>query len=156
MTAAIVIAIIMIGTAAYFIWRQRLTLRTLRADAHVPLDQRRYLLKQCQRRLFGSVVLILLAFMMIGSLFLDYQLLGNPLENVPPAEQEAAKQSFRFISIYWMTFLLLLMAVLALAVFDLWATARHGVRQQKQLLQEHQEMLESELEEHRHRQAEMN
>jgi hypothetical protein len=48
------------------------------------------------------------------------------------------------------------MATLALAVFDLWATARHGVQQQKRLLLEHQEMLAAELEELRHRQSEMN
>ena len=55
-----------------------------------------------------------------------------------------------------MTLLLLVMAVMALAIFDLWATARYSVRLQKQLVQEHQEALEAELAEHRHRQAEMN
>ena len=153
---AIVIASIMLATATYFIWRQRVTLRTMESDSRIALDQRRYLLKQCQRRLFGSVVLVLLAFMMFGSLFLDYQPADRPLKEMPLEEQEAAKQSVRFLSVYWMTFLLALMAVMALAVFDLWATVRHGVRLRKQLLQEHQEMLEAELEEHRHRRAEMN
>jgi len=82
--------------------------------------------------------------------------LRKPVDELAQAEQEADKQATRFLIIYWMALLLLVMAVLALAVFDLWATVRHGVQQQKQLFQEHQEMLEAELEEHRHRQSEMN
>jgi hypothetical protein len=48
------------------------------------------------------------------------------------------------------------MVMLALAVIDFWSTARYGMQQQKRLMQEHQEMLAAELEEHRHRQAGMN
>ena len=155
-TVGILIAIVLIATAAYFTHRQRVTLQLLRIDPSIPADQRRYLFKQCWRRLFGSLLLFLLAGMLLGSLFLDYDLVRKPFDELPLAEQEAAKLAFRLISIYWMTLLLLVLAVLALAVFDLWATARHSVQLQKQLLQEHQEMLAAELAEHRHRQAEMN
>ena len=96
---------------------------------------------------FGSLVLVLLAVMLFGSLFLDYEPFRMPAEELPQAEQQADKQATRFLVIYWMALLLLVMAVLALAVFDLWATVRHGVQQQKQLFQDHQEMLEAELEE---------
>jgi hypothetical protein len=152
----IAFAIAMIAAAVYFIRGQRISLRKLRADLKVPSAQRRYIIKQSVRRQFGSCLLILLAGMMMGSLFIDYELLRTPLEEVPPADQEAAKQAFRFISIFWMTFLMILMAVMALAILDLWATMRHGVHERKQLLQENQEMLEAELEELRHRRAEMN
>ena len=156
MTLGIAIAIIIIAVAIYFIWRQRWTLHNVRTDPKMPLEQRGYLARQSMRRLFGSFVLILLAFMLVGSLFLDYAPLREPFENLPAADKEVAKEAFRFVSIYWMTLLMLVMAVLALAVFDLWATARHGRRQAKQLLQEHQEALEAELTEYRHRRAEMN
>jgi hypothetical protein len=155
-TLTILMAILLVGVAVFFIWRQGSTLQTLRTDGKIPLDQRRYLYKQCMRRFFGSFVLILLGFMLSGSLFLDYELVGTPFDELGPLEKEAAKQSFQFLSIYWMTFLLILMAVMALAIFDFVATARHGVQLQKQLLREHQEILEAELEEHRHRRAEMN
>jgi hypothetical protein len=42
--------------------------------------------------------------------------------------------------------------MLAVAVFDFWDTARFGVQQQKLLFQQHQEMLEAELAEHKYRQ----
>jgi flagellar biosynthesis protein FlhB len=156
MSAGIAIAIIMIVAAAYFTWQQITTLQMVGSSPKIPIDQRRYLYKQCWRRMFGSLVLALLAVMIIGSLFLNYEPLQKPIDELPQAEQEAAKQAFRFISMYWIALLMFVMAALALAVFDLWATARHGMQQQKQLFLEHQEILAAELEELRHRQSEMN
>ena len=156
MAMGILIVILMIAVAAYFTWRQGLTLQVLRLDSKLSRAHRRYLVKQYWRRLFGSLVLVVLAVMLFGSLFLDYEPLRKPVDELAQAEQEADKQATRFLIIYWMALLLLVMAVLALAVFDLWATVRHGVQQQKQLFQEHQELLEAELEEHRHRQSELN
>jgi hypothetical protein len=151
-TVAILIAAILVAVAVYFIVRQKQTLRTIRSDADMPAEQRAYLWRQFQRRLVGSILLILLAGLLVGSLFLDYEPLRKPIEQVPAAEQEAAKQAFRIVSIYWMTFLMLLLVMLAIAVFDFWDTARFGVQQQKLLFQQHQEMLEAELAEHKHRQ----
>ena len=88
----------------------------------------------------------LLAAMLIGSVFLDYDPLRMSPDDVPQVDRETAKQAVRFLSFYMMTMLLLLMVILTLAVFDFWATARNSIRLQKQLLHEHQEMLEAELE----------
>lgn len=150
------IAATLCGVAVYFLVRQQQTLRGARADPAMPAEQRAYLMRQFQRRLFGSILLFLLAAMLVGSLFLDYEPLRQPIEEVPPAQQEAAKQAVRVISIYWMVFLMLLMAVMALAVFDFWATARFSVQQQKLLFQQHQDMLEAELTEHKYRQNDSN
>ena len=117
----------------------------------MPAEQRAYLWRQFQRRLVGSILLILLAGLLVGSLFLDFEPLRKPIEQVPAAKQEAAKQAFRVVSIYWMTFLMLLLVMLAIAVFDFWDTARFGVQQQKLLFLQHQEMLEAELTENKHR-----
>ncbi len=156
MTVAMLIAAVLVGVAAIFIVRQQQTLRSVRADAAMPAEQVRYLLRQSQRRMFGSVLLVLLAGMLVGSLFLNYEPLRKPIEQVPPDQQEAAKQALRVVTIYWMVFLMLLMAVMALAVFDFWATARFSVQQQKLLFQQHQEMLEAELTEHKYRQNDSN
>jgi hypothetical protein len=156
MTVAMLIAAMLVAVAAFFIVRQQQTLRTVRADAGMDAEQRRYLLRQSQRRLFGSFLLFLLAGMLVGSLFLDYEPLHKPIEQVQPELQEAAKQAFRVLSLYWMAFLMLLLAVMALAVFDFWATARFSVQQQKLLFQQHQEMLEAELTEHKYRQNDSN
>ncbi len=144
------------AVAVYFAWRQQLALRTCRGDQAVPREQRLYLLKQCQRRLFGCVLLVVLAGMLAGSVFLDFDPLRMSPDEVPQVDRETAKQAVQFLSFYVMVMLLVLMVMLSLAVFDFWATARFGVQQRKQLLQEHQQVLEAELAEHRHRQAEMN
>jgi len=156
MTVGIVIAAVLLAIAVFFIVRQRQTLRTVRADAAMPEDQRQYLLRQCQRRTFGSVLLILLAGMLVGSLFFDYEPIRKPIDEVPVVEQEAAKQAVRLVGVYWMAFLLMLMALMVLAVADFWATARFSVQQQRQLFQQHRDMLEAELTEHKYRQGNSN
>jgi len=142
-----VIAAVLVLVAAYFVWRQRAVLRTLHYEEDFAPEQRRYLIKQSHRRIFGSVLLLLLAAMMVGSLFLD-------LTPVHANEQEA-KQSLRFLSFYIMSMLLVLLVILVLAVVDFWATAKHGFQQQKKLLQDHREALEAELMEHRIRRSEI-
>jgi hypothetical protein len=155
-TIGLLFAIALVAVATYFAWRQRATLRTLRSDMTIPKDQRRFLLKQSQRRIFGSLLLYLLAAMLVGALFLDWDPRRMSLDGIPGRDDETAKQALRFLGFYTMSMLLLLLVVLALAVLDFWATARFGMQQQKLLFKEHQEMLEAELAEHRHRRAEMN
>src|SRR5262249_39663534 len=149
MTLGILIAIALVAVAVYFASAQWRTFQTI--DIKLPADQRSYLMKQSSRRLFGSFVLLLLAAMLAGSVFLDYDPLRMSPEEVPQVEREAAKASVRFLIFYFMTMLLLVMVILTLAVFDFWATARNSVRLQKELFHEHQEILAAELEELRHR-----
>jgi hypothetical protein len=155
-TLACLFAALLVGLAGYFAWRQRLVLRTLRGDLRMPSDQRRYLLKQSGRRLFGSLLMLLLAGMLVGSLFLDYSATLSTGPDRPAEEIEAAKQAARFLGLYWMVLLLVLLVIMALAVIDLWATARFGVQQQKRLVQEHQLALEADLARLRQRRSELN
>jgi len=151
-----VLGVVLVAVAGFFLWRQWETLQGLAVETTLSPDQRRFHLKQSQRRLFGSLLLFILAGMVFGCLFLEFEPVQKPLDEMDPAEREAAKQAARLLAIYVMTMLLMVMVMLALAVIDFWATARYGMQQQKRLLQEHQEMLAAELEEHRHRQAGMN
>ena len=139
----------LIAVAAYFGWRQRLTLQLVRGDTQLPRDQRRYLYKQCWRRLFGSSLLLIVAVMLIGALFLDY-------ETAADADHEDARQAARFLVAYVVVMLFIILVILVVAVFDFWAIARFGVEQRKQLVQEHQAMLERELAQHRHRRSDLN
>jgi cytochrome bd-type quinol oxidase subunit 1 len=154
-TLGLLFAIGLITLAAYVAYRQSVLLRSM--DGSAPADLRRYLVSQCWRRLFGSIVLIGLAAMLAGSVFLDYNPLGMSAPDAEQEEIDAAKPAVRFLLFYLMTMFLLLMLILTLAVFDFWATARHGVRQQKKLFEEHQELLAAELESYRQRRrAELN
>lgn len=141
----LVIAAVLLAVAVYFALRQRLILQHLRFSTALTKDHRRYLLRQSWRRMFGSMLLVVLAVMLVGSLFLDYE---PPL---PEANLEASKDAVRFLSVYVMAMLLVVLMILVVAVFDFWATARFGVEQRKQLVQEHQELLAAELAEYRNR-----
>jgi hypothetical protein len=155
-TVGMLFAAVLVGIALFFARRQQLAWKSLHSGTSIGTEQRRYLLKQIGRRLLGSVLLVLLAGMLVGSLYLDWDPNTYSTRDRPPEEQEAAKQALRFITIYVMTMMLLVMAILALAVFDLWAVARFGVQQQKQLAQEHQDALEAELAQLRQKRAELN
>lgn len=150
-TVALAIAAVLFAVATFFLVRQKQTLAAIRYQTEMPAGQRAYLWRQFQRRLVGSMLLFLLGGLLVCSLFLDYEPLRQPLQELPPEQQDAAKQAFRVITIYWMTFLMLLMVALALAVFDFWDTARFGMQQQKLLFQQHQEMLEADLAELKYR-----
>jgi hypothetical protein len=154
-TIGILIAGVLLALAAYFGWRQWVTWRAVRFDATLPADQRRFLLQQFQRRLLGSILLVLLAGMMIGALFLDFDALQTPAEDVPLIEREAAaKKTARILGSYTIAMLLLVLVMLVLAIVDFWATARFSFQQQKRLVREHHEKLEADLWDLQHRLSE--
>ncbi len=139
-----IIVVVLIAIALFFAWRQSGVMRALNYDTRLQPDQRLYFLKQCYRRIFGSVLLLVLAGMMIGTLFLDIQ----PANQM---DQQAAKRTLGYLSFYTSGMLLVLLAILVLAIVDFWATTRYSLQQQKRLFQEHHDMLAAELLEHQHR-----
>lgn len=155
-TFGLLLAAVLVVVSFYFIWRQRRLRQAVDADPRLEPDQRAYYAKQSRRRLFGAVLLILLAVMLVGSLFLDYDPLQLSEENVPQVDEETAKQATRFLVFYFMSMLLILMVILAFAVLDFWATARFGMQQQKRLFEEHQQALGAELAAHKQRQSDLN
>ena len=143
-------AAMLLAVAIYYTRRQQGVLRQVRFDDGMAKDQRRYLLKQSWRRMFGSLLLVVLAGMVVGSLFLDWDPLANG------ADEALAKQLAYILFAYVLAMLLVVMMILLVAVIDFWATARYGVEQRKQLVQEHQELLTAELSQLRNRRADMN
>ena len=137
MTLGLGIAFVMLASAGYFAWAQRALLQETHNDTEMSADDRRYTMNQCWRRLFGSLVLAVLGGMLAGALFFDYD------------PRTISRDDARFLIFYVMTMLLLLLVIMVLAVFDFWATARHTISQQKNLLREQQEILEAELEAYR-------
>lgn len=142
-----VIAVVLFLVAGYFAWRQQRTLHMLRFAGEYSTEHRRYLFKQCWRRLLGSFLLVIVAGMLIGALFLDYE---------PPPNEEAAKEALRFLFAYVATLLLFVMAVLLVAFIDFWATARFAMDQRKRLTEEHKAILKADLAQHLRRRAELN
>jgi hypothetical protein len=89
------------------------------------------------------------AGMLIGWYFLEQVLRDLPPVD-PLAEAAAVKEAearrdevVRWVTGYWIVALLVLLAIIFLAAFDLLATARFGLRQQRLLEAERHAMLEA-------------
>ena len=140
------LALLLVAVASYFGYRQQQTLKQLRHDTDLSLDDRRYLHRQVVRRLFNSALLIVLAAFLAGWYFLEPDLEG--LRPADPAAElpESAKQSLRFLTLYWITALLVFLVVMVLAVYDMLATARFGARHRRQLVDDRRAALQDEVE----------
>jgi hypothetical protein len=101
--------------------------------------------------------MVIFAGMLLGGFVIERQLVRLPQGvDVEAAQRAEAEDSVRLFTVYWIFALLILLAILGLAVIDLWATARYGFRHQKQLEQDRRAMLEEEAARIRHRRAELN
>jgi uncharacterized BrkB/YihY/UPF0761 family membrane protein len=145
---------LVVAVAGFFLWRQFALLRTLRHEEGLAGAERHYLRQQARRRLLNSILMLLFAGLLVGGFFLFPP---EPTALEAPAEpDEIAKESIRLFTAYWILALLVLLAILALAVVDLWATARFGFQHQKQLEQDRRAMLVEEARRLRRRRQEMN
>lgn len=146
-----VLAALLVGVAAYFIRQQVTTLRQLKIGDPAPREDKIYLHKQVNRRLLCSLLMILLAGMLLGSLFLDDWLRGPPLdqEQIDRLEVGQLDKEKREVAgakvVYWVAILFLLFVMLFLAILDLMATARFGLRQHRQLESERKAILQAEV-----------
>ncbi len=148
-TIGFCIAGLLVAIASYFGWRQIHLLRTLPSPELLTPQRMSYLRSQAHRRLFGSALLLILAGLMIGLMFLEF----DPEKLKAEHGDANGKQAMQFLSYYLITMLLVLMVLLALAVLDFWATARFSLVQQKQLARQHLAGLEADLLERRDRQT---
>jgi hypothetical protein len=145
----ILLVVLLCGLAVYYAWRQRRLLIELRSSDQ-PEEEQTFFRRQAYRRLVNSVLLFILAGQLLGALvFLeDYaQRLAN-LRNAQPRGTPLTPEQRDFAwfySWYWITFLLILLAVVILAAVDFWATRRFGQAQHQKINQERTQMLESQL-----------
>jgi cell division protein FtsB len=150
LTFGFALAALLIGIAIYFGLQQRKTLALLRHDIEMPRADRVYLHRQVVRRLINSVLLVVLALLLIGGLFLQPSLQDlNPGEPVaePGAKLPAnARDSLNLLSAYWIGFLLVFLAMMVMAVLDLVSTARYGAQQRRQLEDDRRDALAAEVE----------
>lgn len=149
------LAAILVFVAVFFGWRQRLTLAQLRLDQQMSREDRLYYVKQVRRRLLCSLLLIVLAGLLIGWVWVDRDDAAlRPAEGA--ALTEETKDALRFFTWYWIIALSVLMAILFLASFDFLATARFGLRRMRQLEHDRRAALEMEVAKLRRRRQELN
>jgi hypothetical protein len=136
---------------AYYGWRQWQTLRRLRADTTMSDEERSFVRHLAWRRLAGSAALLLFAALFVGMFFLE-----RPLAQLMPQGEEARAQEgqrelkpelrefLRFYVGYWITVLLLLLAIIALAGYEFFVIRRYSVRQLRRIQDERRAMIASE------------
>jgi hypothetical protein len=148
-----VLVLVLLAVAILYGVRQVQTLRRLRGAEEMPLEERDHLHRRARRRLFMSLLLLLLGGMLTaGMVFLEAP--AQQLAEQREAQQQQGDSSplspeqrpFAWLyGIFWIVFLLILMAVVLLAALDLWDIRRYGLRQHRKLLADRRAMIEREV-----------
>lgn len=157
LTWVLVLSGALLALAVYFGWRQVRALRGL-SGRQLADEERRFVRRQAVRRLFCCALMVILAGLLVGTVYLEpeYQELTRQLKERNERGGGAAvpddeKQFARFFAGYWIAMLLVLFVLLALAAADFWAVARFGHRQHRRLEADHRAELEQQLARLRHR-----
>jgi len=148
----LVLVAVLLGVAGYFGRQQLRTLRGLASPDVLGADDRRYLRSQAYRRLLCSVLMVAIAGLLIGWLFLepDHRRLENDMRTaraIDPAAlpTEEQKDFARLFLFYVSAGLLVLLVLLVLATMDFWATARYGLSQHRKLVADRRALLEEQV-----------
>jgi ABC-type uncharacterized transport system fused permease/ATPase subunit len=148
----LVLVAVLLGLAVYFGRQQLRTLRGLKSPDSLPAEDRRYLRSQAYRRLFCSALMVAIAGLLIGWLFLEAE--HRELQKALRAAQEVdpgavpTQEQRDFAHLFWLYLsaaLLVLLILLVLATMDFWATARYGLSQRRKLQADHRAILEEQL-----------
>ncbi len=149
----ILIVMITAGLGGYYAWRQWQTLRRLRADAALEADERAFQRNQAWRRLAGSVLLLLIAGLFVAVLFFQGpadRLVQAGRENAAQAQEEQRgltapeKDFMRLWGGTVIALLLLLLGLLGIAAYEIFAIRRYSVRQMRRIQDERRAMIASE------------
>lgn len=149
------LVVVLLGISFFVGMKQRKLRNELRVRTDLSTEDRIYLQGQVRRRLWCSFLLAALAFLLIGSYFLE-----PTIRELKPVDDrrmtEAERQRLHFFAMYWGLAVALLFSLLAFAGFDVIATAKYGMRQRRLLEESHRQELEAEAARLRQRRAELN
>jgi hypothetical protein len=149
-----VIVVLLVALAAYYAWRQVQSLRRLREQTDLPREDQLFYRTQAWRRLANSALMILLAGLLVGSYVLGQEQRAGELsraDRVAAADEGAApptaeqREFLNHYGTFWMVFVLILLVVMGVAFWDLWATRRFGLRHYRQIQADRLAMIRHEL-----------
>jgi hypothetical protein len=154
-----VLVIALIALAAFFLGRQVQTLLHLRRFPADTDEEDRRLCRQTVRRLVSSGLLLVLGFLLaLALLYLEgpAQQLDDKITARQAAGQqidlsEADRDFGRLYGWFWIGFLLILMAVVFLTAFDVWATRQFALRERRKIQADRRAMLEQQIDRLRHK-----
>jgi hypothetical protein len=148
-----ILVVVLLALAAYYGVRQIQTLRALRIADDRSLEERAYSRKQAWRRLISSVLMVILAGLLAGSVAFTPSIRRIAAANEATADDteksasEIAEQNLtKFVfGVYWIAVLLVFLAILALAGLDLIAIRRYGQSQLLQIQSDRRAMIDQEI-----------
>jgi ABC-type Fe3+ transport system permease subunit len=149
----VVLIAALLGVAILYCIRQVRALRGLRDAEAMALEERSHQRRQAWRRLVTCALMFVLALMLAAALLFleapaqhlaDERAALEGQANPPPLTPQQLPFA-RFYGVFWIAFLLVLMAIVLLAALDLLATRRYGLRQHRRLQADRRAMIEHEL-----------
>jgi heme A synthase len=154
LTFAAIIFCAMVALALYFGRQQIQTLRRLRDANDIPPDDIHYLRRQARFRIVGCVLLVVLGAQVAGAYVFGLEArvrdLGEQIDSQRRAGVEVQlnedQQRLRqFYGIYWIAALIVLLVIVFLAAYDIWAIRRYGRRHRQKIDAERRAMLEGQV-----------
>lgn len=144
-------AIALVGISGFFLGRQRRTLQLLQDHSEWSRQDRQFLHAQARRRIICSILLLVFACFLVGWIFLE------PIW-LPSAEAEVPldRELVRLAIGYWVVAILVIFLVIIIALVDFWATARFGLLQHRQLVNDQQAQLKDDVARARNRPRDIN
>lgn len=147
---ATLIVLVLLAVSGFYGWRQLQALRQLPHETELSAEDRRYEYGKVWRRLLTCLIMIVLAGLLISYYLFDINgqaiALGQQGRAANAAEQpdiNIEKQRFlNIFSLFWMSAVLGVMAILVLAALDLWAIRRYGLRHYRQIQSDRRAMIE--------------
>jgi len=151
---AAIIVIVLLSLGGYYGWKQVRALRRVRGQRDLPPVDRRYHYTQALLRLVSCALLVTLAALIGGSYLVGLERQADQLARQRDAEaaegerQRPDPEQQRFMNRYaalWSAVLVVLMLLLFLTAYDLWAIRRYGLRHLRQIQADRQAMIEQEI-----------
>jgi hypothetical protein len=145
-----VLVVVLVGLAVYFGRLQFLELRRLREMRDLlPDEEMRYERQKAYRRLISSALLLVLGILLIVLLTYEHpaQRIAEEREALPDKSVRFTEEQTEFLRTWgwtWISFLLVLMAVIVLAGIDLMSTRLYAIRQFRKLQADRRAMIERE------------
>jgi hypothetical protein len=143
---------VLLALAPFYAWRQLRALRQLRRAPDLPAAEADHLRRQVRRRLAGCALMLVLAGLLGGALvYLEEPAQRRADESdargdaPPPPLTPEDRHFLRLYGWYWIATLLVLLALVLLAAFDLWATRRYAWREHRKIQDDRRAMIERQV-----------
>jgi hypothetical protein len=148
--AVLVATLVFLGV--FYAWRQVLALRRLRTDADPTSDEAFYQRRRARRRLINSGLMLVLAGL-LGGILLSVENKAEVLARERVSYEEGQAPDFTpeersFVYLYsglWITFLVVLLAVVIVAAVDAWSTRSFALRAFRKLQADRNAMIERQV-----------